>query len=328
MTGPDFLCVGAQKGGTQWLYDQLQHHPDFWMPPIKELHYFDGRRVRAAKAAALYAEAVAGLEATNRDRVLNADRVLESRDLEFLKAFADLLDARALGTPTRLLLAGSSLVRRLFPAYGRVHNEVIWPALRSRGRLDIEGYRRLFAWKGTRRSGDITPGYSTLGAGTIRRIVEAFPGVKVVFLARDPVQRFWSAVAMHVRHGQRTWPADARALERLVREARHASRSYQTRIVARWRRFVPVRDFGLFLFDDLLADPGDLRRRVLTFLGGDPDEPSGNLPPGFNRKARGAKPPLSPEFRRVLGRLMADELKASAAEFGGAAAGWPARYGL
>jgi hypothetical protein len=69
-------------------------------------------------------------------------------------------------------------------------------------------------------------------------------------------------------------------------------------------------------------------RRVLTFLGGDPDEPSGNLPPGFNRKARGAKPPLSPEFRRVLGRLMADELKASAAEFGGAAAGWPARYGL
>jgi hypothetical protein len=39
--GPDFLCVGAQKGGTTWPYWQLDAHPDFWMPPVKELHYFD-----------------------------------------------------------------------------------------------------------------------------------------------------------------------------------------------------------------------------------------------------------------------------------------------
>src|SRR3954454_14322487 len=39
--GPDFLCVGAQKAGTGWLYEQLRFHPDFWMPPVKELHYFD-----------------------------------------------------------------------------------------------------------------------------------------------------------------------------------------------------------------------------------------------------------------------------------------------
>src|SRR5581483_8337226 len=41
MTGPDFICIGAQKAGTGWLYEQLRAHPDFWMPPIKELHYFD-----------------------------------------------------------------------------------------------------------------------------------------------------------------------------------------------------------------------------------------------------------------------------------------------
>ena len=38
---PDFLCVGVHKGGTTWLYQQLESHPDFWMPPLKELHYFD-----------------------------------------------------------------------------------------------------------------------------------------------------------------------------------------------------------------------------------------------------------------------------------------------
>jgi hypothetical protein len=35
------LCIGAHKGGTTWLYQQLDSHPAFWMPPFKELHYFD-----------------------------------------------------------------------------------------------------------------------------------------------------------------------------------------------------------------------------------------------------------------------------------------------
>ncbi len=39
--GPDFLCIGAHKAGSTWLYQQLDSHPDFWMPPVKELHYFD-----------------------------------------------------------------------------------------------------------------------------------------------------------------------------------------------------------------------------------------------------------------------------------------------
>ena len=39
--GPDFICIGAQKAGTTWLYDQLIHHPQVWLPVIKELHYFN-----------------------------------------------------------------------------------------------------------------------------------------------------------------------------------------------------------------------------------------------------------------------------------------------
>ncbi|WP_143741902.1 sulfotransferase domain-containing protein [Thiorhodovibrio frisius] len=38
---PHFLCIGAQKAGTSWLYKQLKQHPEIWMPPVKELHYFD-----------------------------------------------------------------------------------------------------------------------------------------------------------------------------------------------------------------------------------------------------------------------------------------------
>ena len=41
MTLPRFLCIGAQKAGTSWLFAQLQSHPEVWMPPIKELQYFN-----------------------------------------------------------------------------------------------------------------------------------------------------------------------------------------------------------------------------------------------------------------------------------------------
>ena len=37
----DFLGIGAQKAGTTWLYQRLNEHPRIWLPPIKELHYFD-----------------------------------------------------------------------------------------------------------------------------------------------------------------------------------------------------------------------------------------------------------------------------------------------
>lgn len=37
---PDFICVGAQKSGTTWLYHELNKHPNVRMPAVKELRYF------------------------------------------------------------------------------------------------------------------------------------------------------------------------------------------------------------------------------------------------------------------------------------------------
>ena len=39
--GPDFVCIGAQKSGTTWLYENLARHAEVWVPPVKEFHYFD-----------------------------------------------------------------------------------------------------------------------------------------------------------------------------------------------------------------------------------------------------------------------------------------------
>ena len=38
---PDFLVIGAQKAGTTWLDRNLRTHPQIWLPPEKEIHFFD-----------------------------------------------------------------------------------------------------------------------------------------------------------------------------------------------------------------------------------------------------------------------------------------------
>ncbi|MBO6740956.1 MAG: sulfotransferase [Phycisphaerales bacterium] len=60
---PDFICVGAQKAATTWLYSVLKRTPGVFLPKIKELHYFSqlyaldaqsfGPRHRAEQIAAV-----------------------------------------------------------------------------------------------------------------------------------------------------------------------------------------------------------------------------------------------------------------------------------
>lgn len=41
MNKVDFMCVGAPKCGTTWLYQMLNQHPQVFIPKEKELHYFN-----------------------------------------------------------------------------------------------------------------------------------------------------------------------------------------------------------------------------------------------------------------------------------------------
>lgn len=39
-----FVCIGAQKSGTSWLYDVLSKHPEIGFPGGKEVHFWDAHR--------------------------------------------------------------------------------------------------------------------------------------------------------------------------------------------------------------------------------------------------------------------------------------------
>ena len=38
---PDFLCIGAPRSGTSWLFRTLNEHPDVYLPWFKEVHFLD-----------------------------------------------------------------------------------------------------------------------------------------------------------------------------------------------------------------------------------------------------------------------------------------------
>jgi hypothetical protein len=267
---PDFMCIGAHKSGTTWLYQQLDAHPDFWMPPVKELHYFDQ------------------LSRVNRSA---PPRCRDERDLRFLESLN---------------------------------------SLSAKADIDLENYGRLFELKGSLLSGDISPNYSTLSSKLIRQIVRYFPSLKVIFLARDPVQRFWSHLSMEV-HYRQIEPFDATNIHEVNRNLLRRGmrlRSYPTAVVTRWKRYVHPDRFRVYFFDDLQRNPTELRRSILDFLGADPDKPSGQLKTDYNRWAGMEKLPLTIQVRSHLAHVFKKELKASAARLGGPAKEWPARYGF
>jgi hypothetical protein len=278
MNGPNFICIGAQKAGTGWLYEQLRAHPDFWMPPIKELHYFD-REMRTPRPGA------------------------EDRFDEALRLSRDPRDQRFIAN-ARQIFADPEMSPQL--------------------------YARLFEGRGTSISGDITPGYSTLPDETVTMITQSFPDTKILFLARDPVERAWSQVSMWVRHG-RIPHFDSTDTETVLKVLSHPgilARSYPSRIVGRWRQRVSPERFHVYFFDDLRTGPEKVRHSILEVLGADPGKESGNLPAGHNTKARLEKLQLTDDARQEVANFFRQELEDCSRELGGPAAEWPGRYGF
>jgi hypothetical protein len=105
-------------------------------------------------------------------------------------------------------------------------------------------------------------------------------------------------------------------------------RSHPSKIVARWKRYVPPENFRVYFFDDLNEKPAELRRSIVQFLSGDPDKPSGELKPHENNDAGGQKLRLTEKVRDRMAQFFQQELKACAVELGGRAKTWPARYGF
>jgi hypothetical protein len=279
--GPDFICIGLPKAGTRWLFDQLDDHPDFWMPPAKELVYLN-----QSFPTMVFTKRKPG---GRGEHGLHRDRI-DTRDQSFLD-------------------------------YARACR---------RQPMDLDRYAGLFGFKGDLLSGDISPIYWTLKGGTIAKVADRFPRVKIVLLARDPVLRAWSRISMAWRGGLFDVHLlhDAAGFKDYVDGTKKIGHVYATKVAERWRKSAPNLDFRAFLLDDIEGDPERARQGILDFLGAVPGKKNKTLAASYNRKVDEEKLEMTDIAKAVLVEHFAEELRASAAMFGGAARDWPAKYGL
>jgi len=121
VAGPDFICIGMQKAGTDWLYDQLQFHPDFWMPPIKEFHYFDRDEPRIGRAKTFLQMPPKRLE-----KRLSRRRPWDERDWQFLEEASRLSGALDIQRYAALFrYKGDLLSGEITPGYSTLREEII-----------------------------------------------------------------------------------------------------------------------------------------------------------------------------------------------------------
>jgi hypothetical protein len=297
--GPDFICIGLPKAGTGWLYDQLEVHPSFWMPPVKELVYLnhpypplgfvdsDGKPYQRRRDRKAH-KSEGWSRASIPERLVSRE-FLDERDLAFLRR-----------------------------------------ASKGRGKpMDLEFYASLFACKGDRLSGDITPPYCNLREETIERVAKRFPETKIILLLRDPVARAWSRICMAHEAGNFDLRSllDADALRTFIKTTHKIGGIRATAVYERWRKVAPYMDFRFFFFDHIASEPEKIRREMLLYLGADPDKENGGIPPDYNRKAK-VKLEMTPLAQELLTDYFCDELSESAKVFGGPAHAWVAAHGL
>lgn len=166
--GPSVLCIGAQKAGTTWLYRCLEQRPDVWLPPVKELHFFDEKITSDAS----WFDHMHGSDApaARWKRQIASERQRRSR------AKLDQAERERRAWCSRYFFEPQS----------------------------VDWYRSLFppGWVGM----DTSPEYALLDAEGVDRTIAALPDVRVIYLLRNAIEREWSGAQMRFRKNPNRGP--------------------------------------------------------------------------------------------------------------------------
>lgn len=286
-SGPHFFCIGPGNSGTTWIADHLKLQRDVWLPPIQELGYLNAGFERFRNSRHLKLQW--DWWSVTKRVVRNKGLSLKA-DRQFLKAARDLASV-------------------------------------PDSRPDFTRYRRLFAPGGGRITGDITPNYADLDIKDIRRFMPVLQNAKIFMIARDPVDRFWSALSMFWRDGI-YGDEDYGSLEFVQSVLEKQTRqSYLSRIVHRWREGLGSEDrLKIIQFDDLAADSVKSYREIIDHIGADYRKRIPVVSPAYNRKAGSKKVRVSPEAREWVREHFQPELEACAELFGRYGEQWLRRH--
>lgn len=234
-TMPTFLGIGAHKAGTSWLYKQLTNHPEIWMPPVKELHFFD-RSLRYPGSNDL-------VTSSPLDRALGSKHWERPRVRTGLRNIA------------KCLMAGE-------------FRNTVWWSKWTFGKYNEDWYSGLFSQAVSYKAcGDITPSYSILEKDDVVRIKAVNPDIKIIFMIRNPIERAWSAVRFNVDRGFSKISLDSD--DEVITELKapgYVLRGDYEHTLDTYLRYFDSRQILVCFYDAIKCDPIGLMSGITTFL--------------------------------------------------------------
>ncbi|MEM9387385.1 MAG: sulfotransferase [Pseudomonadota bacterium] len=285
---PTFVCIGAPKCGTTWLYQQLASHPQIWLPPEKEVRYF------------------------NKRYPIENSEAPPGRRMGLFGLFRD--------HPRRVITR--ALRRSLSPRAGF---PIRWMIKFLSGPGDFHWYASLFDPARGRVSGDITPFYASLPAYAVQEIREGFPDLKVIFLMRDPVARAWSNARMMLPlmlERPLAQITEADFADYLARPSAHVEGHY-LHALDTWGRAYPQKQFLIEYQDHISTDPQRTLDRITTHLGVEPRAiPAATLAKRVNAGSARSHTQMPPAIRQWLSQYYLTELEQLAERCGRPVTDW------
>lgn len=241
---PDFICIGAQKAGTSWLYSNLAKHPEFSLLPIKEFHYFDRERSYPSPNTLAKTSAIKRL----RSRTYRKRCAMRIRNSLRSKNF----------------------------------KQACWWARYSLLNYSDSWYLSLFeSERGI--TGDVTPSYSILDEKDVERMHSTIPSAKIVFLIRNPIDRAWSMFRFREQFGHELDLQDIKAFRSFIHSPQQELRSDYTRTIDLFSRHYNSGSILIGFYDAISRDPQGLLSEIVNHLGANSSADTGVLRKVFNQ---------------------------------------------
>jgi hypothetical protein len=236
------------------------------------------------------------------------------KEVHYLDKASDPLLKRIFGTSKRMKKARAHVAEE-FRGWlsGEGSSGLRWALKYWLAPRSDEWYSGLFPRLEGKIAGEICPGYALMRGAQVDRVQALSPGLKVVYLLRNPIDRSWSYAAQYFSSPRRKGhyggaeKVPETVLKNFLSEDARGHSDYLNALNA-WQSRFAERQMLVGYFDELESDPRALYTRVADFLGIDSSPASIPASVGENRRAsRGAKAPL--EYRVFLARLHLDGLQ-------------------
>jgi len=229
----DFLGIGVQKAASSWLWELLKEHPNVWMPPKKELHYFD-RSSKYASPSFLASDSFV-------DRMNGA----EAHDIHF---------RRKIGVELTPLIDSHNI------------EEIKWNLKYYLETYNDEWYKSLFEQGKGKLRGEITPAYSILKKEDIQHIKELFPSLKVILILRDPIERTWSHVRFHMKQQKLDSKSNIDAIKNFIDSDLPTKGGDYVNIIKNWSSVFSKEQLFIGFYDEIMEDMECFISKISHFL--------------------------------------------------------------